>query len=179
MNAPESLKRNAIILTALALLGSIFWIKYERNHKQTSLPVLTETAVLDVTTAPPVDQEGSQLPIIFLDADFTDERLAEVAAEANKTLPKDVSPNVRLDNITTGHLILQYNNTLVTVNKSDLSDSLIAEMKVQVPISVCSDAKLYEVLRHNMTLVYSYKDVAGINLGNIEVNLKSCNPLGG
>lgn len=101
----------------------------------------------------------------------TDEILEITANNINKTCPLNVDKNTRLDNaIAKTNNYLQYNYTLITIDKEDLSDDYISRYMEPVIINSVKTSPDLKFLRDlGTTLIYNYRDKNGVFIYSFSV----------
>lgn len=137
--------------------------KPKRTKKQIALGIVVGVAVALVA--------GLFTRNLFSGGPTLDESLRNAAAEVNKTTPKQLDEETRLDSAESlPNRTFRYNITLVSVTKSEVDAEAIkdfVEPNIMSNVKSASDLKAFR--DNNITIVYRYKDKDGELLFDVEV----------
>jgi hypothetical protein len=102
--------------------------------------------------------------------------LDETAGDMNRTLPKLIDPETRLDRVTAGPgKRLTYSYTLVNRESAKIDvEAFNAGMQPVLRTSVCGRPGMQALVKNGVTLVYSYRGSDGKFVSMIEVIPQHC-----
>ncbi len=105
-----------------------------------------------------------------------EQKLLDVANTVNKTLPKMIDAETKLDSVSASGYELQYRYTLVNYNAVDLDTELLTlNMRPNLVKSTCSTKATLNFLNKNVLIQYSYFDKLGVHVTSININKLDCN----
>lgn len=138
-------------------------------HQETStLPPLPP----NIKIPKPTQEEVSKIS----PNDITDEKLSEITKQLNATImPMKLGPNIRVDNVISGHKMFRYNATILSATAAQIPKGFVEAQSDSVIKAVCSDNGLSALLNTGITIIYFYKSNDGKPVGDIQITADDCN----
>ncbi|MFN0306227.1 MAG: hypothetical protein ACKVQU_38390 [Burkholderiales bacterium] len=132
----------------------------------------TRNLIAVMTLAAAANAFGQSNPVEV----FEERWLAETATDLNRSLPKQVDAETRLEGVTAGPgRRLNYQYTLISRTASSMDiESFNANMQPLLRTSICGKGGMQALIKNGVTLSYNYRGRDGKFVSMIEILPQHC-----